>query len=280
MNKKKEKILIYPSQFNSIDKETHYGIFLAKKTDRPAELVDIENVPISSTPKMVVEPTIQTSYPRSIQEVKEDANKRMKNLKKLTELIWDEVEYDVEIGFPEPKLLDKIEEENPFMLVIGQHRDLNLINEWLGTFETRMAKKAECPVLVVPESFNWSPPLQLLYITESFTDEKEQVMWLIRFAESFNSHLTVAEITEEEQTAIAFFNNFKARLNSSLNDKHVHYFIMRPENVNESIQDLVKVKSIDWLSFKSQDNSFPEKLLQSDNTERRILASDISVLIF
>jgi nucleotide-binding universal stress UspA family protein len=54
-------------------------------------------------------------------------------------------------GRPAPTLLDYAEEAGPFMIVMGTHGRTGWRHTLLGSVAERVARRARCPVLVVPD---------------------------------------------------------------------------------------------------------------------------------
>lgn len=280
MERKKERILIYPSDPDIFSKEVQYGVIIAKSTNRAAVLIDIENIPPRIMPNAIVGSGVPSVPAIEVEQLKTKAQSKLQKLEKLVKMIWEKVNYRVEIGFPEPKLLEMVEQESPYLLVIGQQHDFNLVNRWFGTFETRIAQDAKCPVLVVPQGSEWRHPQHIIYVTEDLSKEADNLGWLVTFAKIFKTNITIAERTAENDAARTAFGDLKEKIAFKWQFNDLHYFQILLVEPEASLKNLIRNENADWLAFQKQEKSFFQHLIDRDNDTTRILETDLPVLVF
>ncbi len=270
-----ETLFVYPTQFDKLDSETIYGVMLARMIDKPVMLIDVEYLTPTLRPEAIVgigSPTVRSI---DVQNLRKEAKERLQHLKDITKVVWKKVNYEVEIGLPESRILSKVDIENPYLLVIGQHHAFNFINEWLGTFETRIAKEASCPVLIVPDKYAWHSPQHFIYVSENLVKEHQNLKWLSNLVKNKHIRITVAHITSNPEAAE--FEEMTANFNSD--PSPFAYRSLSPDHAERKVEELIEEKQADWLIFQKQEKSFFQRVFGKDNMEHRILKSTIPTLV-
>lgn len=280
MNLDSKKIFIHPSDSLDLTSEVQYGVVLSKVLDKSVVLVDFASIPADPIPDTIVGSGLLPVSTLNAADLKEDTEQKLKRLQKMVRIIWEKVKIEVEIGFPEPKLLGKVREDKPYLLVLSQVHDLTYLNELFGTFEIRIAQEAACPVLILPQEVIWTQPRQMIYVTENFSGETENLIWLTDLAKRLNAAVTLVEISSKAENFRNEFPKFKSFINNQSEYEHIDYYLILAERADESLKRLIQRRKVDWLAFENQESSFLQRMFGSATTERRILGTEIPVLVF
>ncbi len=279
-NKETNKIYIYPSDFRLFTAETHYGITMARQVRRPVKLIDFETIFPSDAPNASVTAGAPPVPGLTAEQLQAEAEAKMAKLRTLAQYIWKEVQYEVEIGSPEPSVAKKLDEESPYLLVLGRYGDLDLAAKWFGTFESRLARKISCPVLIVPGDSTVRDVQQVVYVTENFAGEKEQVDWLVQLAQAYGAKITIADVIEGKDSFEPQFETFKSYFNTSWKYHHLDYFPLFLKELDRSFESLIRARNADLLAFQSREQGLFKRLAGGDSDIHRILTPDIPVLVF
>ncbi|MFT4667397.1 MAG: hypothetical protein ACI9XB_004366, partial [Gammaproteobacteria bacterium] len=151
---KNKKIFILLNNYIKLSLPTMYGVYLAKELKTPAILLAIEKI---NTVTLIG--GSMPTYPM-YQDFKALKRRAMLHLRKLCldiRHVWREIDCDVAIGFSNQKVISIMDEKDPLLLVIEGRSDLTTLNEWFGTYETKIAERADCPVLIVQPQTVWKP---------------------------------------------------------------------------------------------------------------------------
>ena len=214
-------------------------------------------------------------------ETVEQAQQKLDSFSQKAKNIWPYIDHQVAIGFPEPTLLQLSEDEENALLVIHAFNEPSTFNEWFGTYETRVAEGANCPVLVVPKNMPWQQPVKLLYIMDMSDAKVENMRILAKQAKALKADLQVIVIAEEEiaesddtfQLTVNIFRNL-------LGYKEATFHRIFGKKRSAQVQDLIEALQPDWFAFEQKNKNFLERIIDDYNTKRLLLESDIPVLVF
>lgn len=184
-------------------------------------------------------------------------------------------------------LIDEVENQHPMLVILAVKNDFSLVNELLGTPETKLVEEVNCPVLLVPEDTNFSKFSTINYLLERDKPLVE-VMKEVFFLKSL---LLSSSIEQGQINVIYYFGDNpeevekeialkKSILIREIGKKHLHFHNLTNENIEEAIEQNIQHKATDLFAFPSRDKSFIERLTSNDNTKRLILKSQIPLLVF
>jgi hypothetical protein len=278
---KNKNVFILLNDYTKLSPVTAYGVHLARKLKTPAILLAIEKINNAAFPFVVTGGGLAYLMYQDFKTLKRKAIPHLRKLSLDIRQIWRKVYCDVAIGFSNQKVISLMDEKESFLLVIEGRSDLTTLNEWFGTYETRIAERADCPVLVLQPQTVWQPVQKILYIMDKNDAKIDNLQILATLAESLNAHLQVVVVSKKGinkvdstyEEMISVFRNFLAY------KKPTFYRIFEDKKAEEVV-DLVNDISPDWLAFEQKNNNFFERIFYNYNTKRLILQSEIPVLVF
>ena len=165
-------------------------------------------------------------------------------------------------------------------MVMAGNSELNTVNEWFGTYETRVAEKAECPVLVLPQKPVYKPVKNILYIADLNDETVENMRTLTTICKSLNAHLTMAVVSDQVKEKDMEFVTITKTFRQLLGYDEVTYHQIFSDGITETIARLTQKTNANWLAFEQKNKSFFKRLFDDYNTKRLILQSEIPVLVF
>lgn len=278
---KNKKIFIALNHYEPVNAAANYGFNLAKMLDRTAFFYGVEKTPVLMSPTAItgagVSPPALVEMGNVSKQAEEDLSKILKEAKRT----YDKVEYAVEIGFPESTIIAKTEEEKPYVVVLESNNELSTLNEWFGTYETRLAENIEVPVLVLPKDKFWRPVEKISYVMD-FDDQKiENLKFLSELAKEANAELSILMISDGKRNEdTEKFNAAIDSLRSMLSQTNITFHRVFSEESAETVERLLENTDADWLAFEHKSQSFLERVFGNFNTKRLILQSEIPVLVF
>ncbi|MEM6963186.1 MAG: hypothetical protein AAF573_00380 [Bacteroidota bacterium] len=279
MNNK--KIFIALNDYNIPNPIATYGTYLAKRLDRTALFYGVEKVPVLRQPVAITGTGIEEPSMANINLVKVEANKRLSALQMEASKLYPNVTYDLDIGFPESKIIDKAEEESPYVVVLEGNNELTTLHEWFGTYETRLAENIDAPVLVLPSNYSWQPVNRIVYLMELDDGKVENMRFLTDVAEELNANIAVVLLSpERNDLEIERYNNIIRTMRNFLGYKNVNFHQIFTQDSANTVDMLMNEVQANWLAFEHNSKSFLERMLNSYNSKRIILQSEIPVLVF
>ena len=144
------KILIAVEDSHYSARATEYGIELAKKLGAEIALLHVNELPVATpyvADPLLNEPPIM--MPEMV-HAQEDASKRLLN--KIADSIGEETTIYTfhKIGSPKEEILNTAEEWDADMIILGTHGRTGLDHFISGSVAEKVARKAHCPVLIIP----------------------------------------------------------------------------------------------------------------------------------
>lgn len=280
---KMKKIFINLSDYEYPNPFMDYGVRLAKSLNRPAKLIGIEKIPVPVTPTIGAGMNSVLPNPLSMDDVVSWVQPKMENLKLQAKEIWQDVSYDLEVGFPESKLEEITQEQKPYLVVVEGNDDVSTMDEWFGTHETRLAENLDAPVLIVQGDNVWKPLKHILYMMDIEDHAVDNMRIISDIAKVTNADITVAVISGDEDEIVeknAKYLRMVKTFRQVLGYNKVNYMQIFSENAAGTVGELVAEKGADWLAFEHKDRSFLTRIFDDYNTEHLILHSKIPVLVF
>ncbi|MFK8007559.1 MAG: hypothetical protein AB8H03_14365 [Saprospiraceae bacterium] len=278
---KKNKIFISLKNYNLPNSTANYGVHLAKNLERPAHLFGVEKVPMSSQPVAITGSGLPTATVERIGTVHQVALKQLKELHHEVIKLYDNVSYNVEIGFPEISLIEKTEKTDPHIVVLEGDNELTTLHEWFGTYETRLAENIEAPVLVLPNNYNWKPVKKILYVMEIDDEKVANMRFLTSIATAMKANIAVVLLSNERsEKEMNKYNHIVRTMRTILGYDNVNFHQFFTQDPANTIDNLLTHVNADWLAFEHASRSFLERMLNNYNTKRLILQSEIPVLVF
>ena len=200
--------------------------------------------------------------------LKENALKEMLELKEMAQNTDANSNHDFQIivsqNYLQQAIEDAFKKHRIDLVVIGKKGSTAAKELFLGgnTIET-IKKMRLCPILIVPEEHDFTPPKQIAFPTDfnRFFDDKE-LRPLKNLAEMNNSKIRVVHINVEPNLNDIQEYNYTV-LKSFLED-YEHSFHWMPDYANKSheITTFIKDLEIDILVMMNYKHSFLENLLK------------------
>ena len=278
---KNKKIFIALNHYAPVNAAANYGFNFAKMLDRTAFFYGVEKVPLLVEPTVITGTGVSSPQLVGMRNVRKEAEQDLSKILAEAMKTYDKVEYAVDIGFPETTLIAKTEKEIPYMVILESTHEMSTLNEWFGTYETRLAENIEVPVLVLPKNKFWKPVEKISYIMD-FNDHKvENMKFLSELAAETGAALSVLTISDGIRNEdIDKYNDTIDALRSMLNHPDVTFHRVFSEESAENVERLLENTDADWLAFEHKSQSFLERVFGDFNTKRLILQSEIPVLVF
>lgn len=277
---KRKKLYILIDNYEKLDASAQFALKLAKKLNRPAVFVAIEKVSYP-TAAAAISGTAMPPY-----ELDEAANLEAAIRPKLERLCmnhrntWPYIDYEVAIGFPIAQVIGMTKAKHPHLLVLEGRNQPSTLNEWFGTIETDIAGGADCPVLVVPPSYQWQAFQKILYLMDAEDAKVENMRYLSAFSKRTGADLQVVLLSEkstrEGQTRHA---EMKKVFKSLLDYKDITFHHVVASKEAEKVQHLVTETRPDCLAIEQKSKPFVQRLLNDYHTQRIVLQSEIPVLV-
>ncbi len=286
------KIIASIDVFNPNQELLKYGVYAAKQLGARLSLYNAQHRSVSIPEGLLIpgSPGIQ------LIDQQEKVDQAKVNLRKIYQQIseeWDytSTQFHTSIvpaweGDKTLHLIDKVEDQHPTLVMLGVKSNFNIINELLGTPETKLAEQVNCPVLLIPNECVFSEILSINYLLERdkpLVEVMKEVLFIKNLLsvnatdKSINIVYYFGQNIEEAEKDIALKKSIIIR---EIGNEYLRFHNLANENIDEAIEQNISRHATNLFAFPSRDKSIIERIRSNDNTKRLILKSQIPVLVF
>ncbi|MDN5850980.1 MAG: universal stress protein, partial [Nitrococcus sp.] len=145
------RILIAVEDSPYSDQAIHYGMLLAKKLNSKIALVHVDDIPVNTpylADPLLSEPPLMVP---EIMEIREQASKDLFN--RIQKQYGDDLEITkyTRVGRAQDEILAVAEEYKADLIILGTHGRTGLDHFISGSVSESVARKAKCPVMIIPK---------------------------------------------------------------------------------------------------------------------------------
>lgn len=204
-----------------------------------------------------------------LKTMKEDAMKELLDLKALAESGNANPNHNFDIilnpDYLNKAINDAIKKHDINLLVMGTKGATGAQGFFFGSNTVRVINNISCPVLIVPEEYDFIEPKQIAFPTDfnHFYDIKE-INPLRQLANLYNSKIRIIHINEEEDQELSETQDYNLMsLQSYLveYDYSFHWMPKYAKNTTE-INDFIEELGINILAMVKYKHSFIEKIIK------------------
>ncbi len=269
------KTILVPTDFSEVaENALDYAVEIAKITKAKLVLFHVFNVPIIPAEIPIVIPT---------DEMEKDA---MNSLKKIEKKLQNKhgskltIECKSKCGFPVEEINLFAKENKVDLIVVGMEGENFLIEKIIGNITTSLIKKAKCPVLAIDKHVKFKNIKKIALACDyNKTDNNTILAPLKEFAQVFESHIFILNVTQELETVTTVSKAVEGiKLNHSLqNVNHSFHYAMN-EDIIEGINDFVDKMKIDMVVMIPRMHTALHNLFHEPNSKRMAFHTKIPLL--
>lgn len=181
------------------------------------------------------------------------------------------------LGFAEANHID--------MIVMGTQGASGFKKAVIGSVASRIIKKSDIPVLVVPEKFEWKIPEQIVFASDCQPTDIQTLPVILSFAKAFKRgvniiHVFSSNATETgKQVTKELFHTYSFSFQRLFSDHRVKFQLMEAGSVMEAMENLEKKLPYDVLAMVRGKKSFFENYLLKSFTQEMAYISRKPLLI-
>ncbi len=148
-----------------------------------------------------------------------------------------------------------------------------------GSHTVQVFKYVQCPVLAIPEDYEYEPPKKILFPTDYMLPYKRRELKLLNtLAAEFKSEVYCLYLSDFEDLSLRQLDN-KRFLSESLPDSYLHFERAPVKNKAEAISENIARNGIDLLVMVNARHSFFEDMLYRSTVEEIGLRPKIPFLV-
>lgn len=274
------KNILVPTDFSDTSK---CAFFYARRLAEALGEVNIKLV-------HVFMPAVESEYPNFVPPVSEFLKVRKEMLKEFREEACREaeessqaceVEEELLIGFPADEI-SRVSAEYD-LIVMGTTGDSDLLNKIFGSVSSAVARRADCPVILVPRDMEYQGFNHILYASNYESADEEMVEELLDFNRPFNACIHFVHVREEEEEEEAYEKSKEDIFDELFEDGEPGFSFQMAEvsgkSVAEGLNDYAKKNRIDLAVIVNHRRHFWDNFLHKSQTKRMALTSRIPLMV-
>lgn len=174
---------------------------------------------------------------------------------------------------------DFVEEKNIDIVIMGTKGETNDKKLTFGSHTLQVLKYVQCPVLAIPENFEYVKPRKILFPTDYMVPYKRRELKLLSdLACSYRSEIHFLYISKFEKLARRQEDN-KMFLERSLQDLNLIFEIVDSEDRTDTIKKYIEINDIQLLVMVNSRHSFLEGMLYQSTIDQLGLAIKVPFLV-
>ncbi|WP_166965348.1 universal stress protein [Yeosuana marina] len=171
-----------------------------------------------------------------------------------------------------------VDEQNIDIIVMGTRGITNDRNLTFGSNTLQIIKYVQCPVLAIPENYEYTQPKHILFPTDYMIPFKRRELKLLcEIAAPFRAIIDMLYISRSKNLSMRQEDN-RAFLKETLCKNTVNFKVANGRNIVDTVYKYIKESSIDMLAMVNSRHSFLENILFQSTIDEFTLHLDIPFL--
>lgn len=174
---------------------------------------------------------------------------------------------------------DFVEEKNIDIVIMGTKGQTNDQKLTFGSHTLQVLKYVQCPVLAIPENFEYVKPKKIFFPTDYMVPyKKRELKLLCELACSYRSEIHFLYLSKFKKLSRRQEDN-KIFLEAALQDLTLIFEIIDSEERLETIQRYIEINDIQLLVMVNSRHSFLESMLYQSTIDQLGLAIKVPFLV-
>ena len=258
-----------------------FALKIAKILDASVELIHVYSGAFSPDQPIVMQAS-PNQYEAVLRHVK-NFETRGKEATQLSQEEMPEVNAKAVLGFPEVELVKYSNEEDTYMIVMSTSGSHGISGKLFGTISTHVGRKANCPVMLIPQGTEFKGFKHILYASNFEGVDEKNIRRLVAFAELFQANVHFVHVRTPKEAA----DNFK-KVEASISEllfregEPSFSFEMaeiNSESITEGLNKYAENQNIDLVVMVSPHRHFLESLFHKSTTTAFAFNSSLPVLV-
>ncbi|WP_339917435.1 universal stress protein [Yeosuana marina] len=171
-----------------------------------------------------------------------------------------------------------VDQQNIDIIVMGTRGITNDRNLTFGSNTLQIIKYVQCPVLAIPENYEYTQPKHILFPTDYMIPYKRRELKLLcEIAAPFRAIIDMLYISRSKKLSMRQEDN-RAFLIETLCKNTVNFKVANGRNIVDTVYKYIKENSVDMLAMVNSRHSFLENILFQSTIDEFTLHLDIPFL--
>ena len=205
--------------------------------------------------------------------------------KNIRESMRLDVTYQVFGGTVTSAILDAAKENNASLVVMGTLGNTGFKEKLVGSITAAIISKSDIPVMAVPILSEWQIPKNIMMAVNHFDERPDNTDMVFKIARLFNSKVTVAVFTDEDDAEAAdYLENTRGiisygqELESIYKDIKVDAVRLYGHKFQESIDEFIAANQVDMLVMFTHKRNFIESVFNKSVSSKMSYHTNIPLI--
>jgi nucleotide-binding universal stress UspA family protein len=265
-------VLITTDFSNASRNASLYGLQLAKALNANIILFNAYQVPASVA-------ALEVSISR-YDIMKQTEQKLVDELDKIGYINMPELKTICDEGVAEEAIINIANEKKVDFIITGMKGSSKNIKKIFGSTVTKLVRKSNIPVIIIPEDAKFSIPKIILYASDISLDTNIQPIDQIKsITEHFKSKLYVVRVVKDEYGEIFERINTPQKLREELQILDTTFQYPINADITHTLNEFVLQHHVDMLVMMPHKHEWMDRLFRKSETKDMIFHAHVPVLV-
>lgn len=184
--------------------------------------------------------------------------------------------FHVEYGFAEDQILKIVKEKSIDFIIMGTKGSESSI--FGGSLSADILSKADCPVLVIPQDYNFTDISKIAFATDLKGNESEEVKFVVEFARLFGAHIAFLNIQKNDPDNVQDIISTGFDLLNVSEYQDMSFHVIEEGDVLEGIQYFAKKERADMIVMSTYRKNLFERILAKSHTRKIVNETHLPLL--
>lgn len=171
-----------------------------------------------------------------------------------------------------------------WLIIMGDKSDESFFSHLIiGSDSNRMIKKANRPLLMIPEKAKFRKLRRIAFAADSLKNsDLEALDYLIEIASPFNAEIVITNVSLKDSRAYVLNQRLLSfsKIGSVINYRKINYIDLKESNVSETLVEFAHLANLDMIALFQKRSVFYEQVFQESNTKKMMNYHVLPLLIF
>ena len=277
------KNIIVPTDFSGIAENAfNYANALGQHWDSSIKVVNVVHPTVGSEDGILI-PSMERFIDYAKEEMAEFVQGKYDSTKG-TVAINPKVTEEITVGFAIDTLVELSGKPDVDLMLLGTTGEgVKPMGKIFGSVSSSVARKAKCPVLLVPPEVSYQPYKRIMYACNFEVADKSMLNQLLGFADGFNADIDLVHVDTNEKGGHFDVEKFlvEQSFQRVANKKNVRMNTVPGGNlVWKSLNDYAVKNEVDLIVLLTRHRGFWDKLFHKSTTKAMVNHAQIPLLIF
>ena len=168
-----------------------------------------------------------------------------------------------------PEIINTAEREASDIVIMGTQGAHGLQKFFAGSHTSQIISRVSCPVLVVPEHYNYQEIHTIVYATDCQPQDIEALKEVVALAEPTQARIVVLHIETRFNPlkALEHFQWYQERIKSEISYKAMTYDWLEGRNIQKALERYLGESQADLIVMLTQNRPWIDQLFHQSHTK-------------